>query len=52
MADYAAGSSESSFTQARVGTEFGPDPWTAPPSFTHPAAWTKIAAYTGVRLET
>lgn len=41
-----------SFTQARVGTEFGSDPWTAPPSFTHPAAWTKIAVYTGVELET
>jgi hypothetical protein len=41
-----------SFTQARVGTEFGSDPWTAPPSYTHPAAWTKIAVYTKVRLIT
>ncbi len=41
-----------SFTQARVGTEFGSDPWTAPSSYTHPAAWTKIAAYTGVLLQT
>jgi hypothetical protein len=41
-----------SFTQARVGTEFGSDPWTAPASYTHPAAWTKIAAYYGVLLET
>ena len=41
-----------SFTQARVGTEFGSDPWTAPPSYTHPAAWTKIAVYTKVRLQT
>ena len=39
-----------SFTQARVGTEFGSDPRTAPASFTHPAAWTKIAAYHGVLL--
>ena len=41
-----------SFTQARVGTEFGSDPWTAPASFTHPVAWTKIAAYYGVLLQT
>lgn len=41
-----------SFTQARFGTEFGPDPWTAPASFTHPAAWTKIATYHGVLLQT
>jgi hypothetical protein len=50
-ADYAAGAGES-FTQARVGTEFGSDPWTAPSSFTHPAAWTKIAVYNRVRLQT
>ncbi len=49
-ASYAAGTGVS-FTQARVGTEFGPDPWTAPPSFTHPAAWTMIAAYR-VELQT
>jgi hypothetical protein len=41
-----------SFTQARVGTEFGSDPWTAPPSFTHPAAWTKIAAYRAAMVQT
>ena len=41
-----------SFTQARVGTEFGSDPWTAPPSYTHPAAWTKIAVYTKVSPQT
>jgi hypothetical protein len=41
-----------SFTQARVGTEFGSDPWTASASFTHPAAWTKIATYYGVLLQT
>ena len=41
-----------SFTQARVGTEFGSDPWTAPASFNHPAAWTKIATYYGVLLQT
>jgi hypothetical protein len=48
-ADYAAGTGVS-FTQARVGTEFGSDPWTAPASFTHPAAWTKLAVYSYVRL--
>jgi hypothetical protein len=41
-----------SFTQARVGAEFGSDPWTAPASYTHPAAPTKIANYTGVMLQT
>ena len=50
-ADYSFGTRES-FTQARVGTEFGSDPWTAPSSFTHPAAWTKIAAYSQVQLAT
>ena len=51
FADYTAGAGES-FTQTRIGTEFGPDPWTAPSTYTHPAAWTKIAVYTGVRLQT
>lgn len=41
-----------SFTQARVGTEFGPDPWTAPSSYTHPAAWTKIGVYDKVQVQT
>jgi hypothetical protein len=41
-----------SFTQARVGTEFGSGPWTAPASFTHPAAWTRFATYHGVLLLT
>lgn len=50
-ADYTTATGES-FTQARLGTEFGSDPWTAPASFTHPAAWTKIAAYNGVTLQT
>jgi hypothetical protein len=50
-ADYTAGA-DVSFTQARVGTEFGSDPWTAPASFTRPAAWTKIAVYNRVRLQT
>jgi hypothetical protein len=45
-------STRKSFTQARVGTEFGSDPWTAPSSFTHPAAWTRIATYSGVVLAT
>ncbi len=39
-----------SFTQARIGTEFGSDPWTAPSSYTHPARWTKIAAYSHVSV--
>jgi hypothetical protein len=51
QADYTAGAGES-FTQARIGTEFGTDPWTAPSSFTHPAAWTKIAAWNFVNLYT
>jgi hypothetical protein len=51
VASYTAGTGLS-FTQARLGTEFGSDPWTAPPSYTHPAAWTKIAVYTGVVLQT
>jgi hypothetical protein len=50
-AGYTAGTGMS-FTQARLGSEFGSDPWTAPPSFTHPAAWTKIAVYTSVELQT
>ena len=51
LASYAAGTGMS-FTQARLGTEFGSDPWTAPSSYTHPRAWTKIAVYTGVELQT
>ena len=50
-ADYTTATGES-FTQARVGSEFGSDPWTAPSSFTHPAAWTKLAAYSGAMLQT
>jgi hypothetical protein len=51
LASYTINTGES-FSQARAGTEFGPDPWTAPPSFTHPAAWTKIAVFSGVQLRT
>jgi hypothetical protein len=36
--------------QARVGTEFGSDPWTAPSSYTPPANFTKVAAYSNVTL--
>jgi hypothetical protein len=50
-ASYSLGKAES-FTQARVGTEFGSNPWTAPRSYAHPAQWTKIAAYSHVRLAT
>jgi hypothetical protein len=39
-----------SFGQARIGTEFGTDPWTAPSSYTPPANLTKIAVYNSVRL--
>jgi hypothetical protein len=51
VAYYTAGAGVS-FTQARVGTEFGPDPWTAPSSYTHPAAWTKIGVYDEVQVQT
>jgi hypothetical protein len=51
QASYQVGTGES-FTQARIGTEFGPDPWTAPSSYTHPAQWTKIAAYSRVGVQT
>jgi len=39
-----------SFKQARIGTEFGADPWTAPSSYTPPANFTKIAVFNGVLL--
>ncbi|MDR2984993.1 MAG: hypothetical protein LBV34_09145 [Nocardiopsaceae bacterium] len=39
-----------SFGQARIGTEFGTDPWTAPSSYTPPANFAKIAVYSSVRL--
>ena len=41
-----------SFTQARVGTEFGGSPWDNSYSHTPPARFTKAAAYTGVALTT
>jgi hypothetical protein len=41
-----------SFGQARIGTEFGSDPWTASPSYTPPANLTEIAVYGSVRLTT
>ena len=41
-----------SFTQARVGTEFGSDPWTAPSSYTPPASFMKAAAFIDVALTT
>jgi hypothetical protein len=41
-----------SFTQARVGTEFGSDPWTAPSSYTPPASYSKVAAFSNVALTT
>ena len=41
-----------SFTQARVGTEFGGSPWDGSYSYAPPAQFTKAAAYTGVALTT
>jgi hypothetical protein len=39
-----------SFTQARVGTEFGSSPWDASYSYTPPAQYIKVAAYNNVAL--
>jgi hypothetical protein len=39
-----------SFTEARIGTEFGTSPWDASYSYTPPAAPVKVAAYTDVWL--
>jgi hypothetical protein len=47
-ATYQVGAGQS-FTQARIGTEFGTDPWTAP-AFTPPSKWAKIAVYNDARL--
>jgi hypothetical protein len=41
-----------SFREARIGTDFGADPWTAPSSYTPPANFTKIAVYNSVLLTT
>jgi hypothetical protein len=41
-----------SFTQARLGTDFGTDPWTAPSSYTPPAQYTRVAVYTSASLTT
>jgi hypothetical protein len=49
-ATYSAGLGKS-FKQARIGTEFSVDPWTAP-SYTPPANFTKIAVYNNARLVT
>jgi hypothetical protein len=48
--DYAV--SPQSFTQARIGTDFGSSPWTAPSSYTPPASYMKVAAYNDVALTT
>jgi hypothetical protein len=39
-----------SFTQARVGTDFGRSPWDASYTYTPPASSVKIAGYFGVKL--
>jgi hypothetical protein len=39
-----------SFTQARAGTEFGGTPWDGKYSYTPPAQYTKVAAYSNVQL--
>ena len=49
-ASYSAGLGQS-FNQARIGTEFSVDPWTAP-SFSPPANFTKIGVYNDARLVT
>jgi hypothetical protein len=41
-----------SFTQARVGTEFGSTPWDGSYSYAPPARYTKVAAYSNVALTT
>jgi hypothetical protein len=41
-----------SFTQARVGTDFGNTPWDGSYSHTPPAQYTKVAAYSRVALTT
>jgi hypothetical protein len=41
-----------SFTQARVGTEFGSSPWDASYAHTPPANYAKIATYNNVALTT
>jgi hypothetical protein len=48
LATYHAGTGHS-FNQARIGTEFSANPWTAP-AFTPPARWAKIAVYNDARL--
>jgi hypothetical protein len=40
------------FTEARVGTDFGSSPWDGSYSYTPPAKYVKIAAYTNVTLTT
>jgi len=50
-ATYAAGLGQS-FNQARIGTEFGSTPWTAPATFTPPANWAKIGVFNNARLVT
>jgi hypothetical protein len=41
-----------SFTQARAGTEFGSTPWDGSYSYTPPAQYTKVAAFSNVGLAT
>jgi hypothetical protein len=41
-----------SFTQARVGTEFGSSPWDGSYSYAPPASYVKVARYTDVHLTT
>jgi hypothetical protein len=41
-----------SFTQARVGSDLGSTPWDGSHSYTPPAQYTKIAAFSYVNLET
>ena len=50
VSDYTAAGQ--SFTQARVGIDFGSTPWDGSYSHTPPAQYTKAAAYTGASLIT
>jgi hypothetical protein len=47
---FGSGISGQSFTQARVGTDFGRSPWDAFYAYTPPASPVKIAGYFGVKL--
>ena len=47
---FGSGVDRQSFTQARVGTDFGRSPWDASYAYTPPASSVKAAGYFGVKL--